>query len=127
MKSWFVSMMLLAALSLLLGCGDDRPPGTAGNDSTLVGGPCMNNSECDQGLCEMGPTFPGGMCTSSCGETNQCPSGSSCGELESGWVCLVDCMADTDCRTQWFCQPVIEAGTNMGSTKSLCLGSAPAP
>lgn len=120
-------MALAAAFTLFVGCGEERPPGTAGNESTLVGGPCMNNSECDQGLCEMGPAFPGAMCTTSCGETNQCPSGSSCGELESGWVCLVDCMTDIDCRTQWSCQAVIEAGTNRQSTKTMCLGSDPAP
>ncbi len=123
MKS-FVSVSALTAILLSGGCGDDRPPGTAGNDSSLVGGPCMNNSECDQGLCQDGSRFPGGTCALSCGNSGDCPQGSSCGELSSGWVCLVSCVSTPDCRTDYFCEPVTEAGTNQTSTLMLCIGSA---
>jgi hypothetical protein len=127
MKTLFVFSALVAALLFLGACGDDgRPPGMAGNESTLVGGPCMNGSDCDKGLCEMRTSFPGGICTLSCGGSGDCPSGSSCAELDTGWVCLVDCTVATDCREQWTCQPVIEAGTDQGSMKTVCLGSASA-
>jgi hypothetical protein len=128
MRSLFVFSAVLAGMLLLSACGgDDRPPGTAGKDSTLVGGPCMNNSDCDEGLCQMGTDFPGGVCTLSCGGSGSCPSGSSCAESGRGWICLVDCTAATDCREQWTCQPIIEAGTNQQGMKTVCLGSAPAP
>jgi hypothetical protein len=119
---------VLAGFSLLSSCGDEgRPPGMAGNDSTLVGGPCMNNDDCDERLCESGAAFPGGVCTISCGESNNCPSGSSCAELaDEGWICLVDCTTGADCREQWTCESVIEAGTNGSSMVSVCVGSAPA-
>ncbi len=127
MRFTFVPRALLLGLVLCYGCGDDgRPAGTAGNDSTLVGGPCMNNTECDNGLCQSGAAFPGSVCTLSCGGSNNCPSGSSCAELESGWICLVNCIATTDCREQWSCESIIEAGTNGDSTVSVCIGSVPA-
>ena len=126
MKFSFAPRALLLGLFLLSACGDDGgPAGTAGNDSTLVGGPCMSNTECDQGLCQSGDAFPGSICTLSCGGSNNCPSGSSCAELDRGWVCLVDCMDTADCREQWSCESLIEAGTNGGSTVSVCIGSAP--
>lgn len=112
----------LACLALLAAACGSSSSGTAGNESTLVGGPCMNATECDQRLCEEGPRFPGNMCTISCGGSGSCPGGSACGELDTGWVCLVRCMVDEDCRTDWTCQSVTEAGTNGASSVSVCLG-----
>ena len=120
-------LAILLALFLFSGCGDDgRPGGTAGNESGLVGGPCINDNDCEQRLCQSGSAFPGNICTLSCGGSNNCPSGSSCAELDRGWICLVDCMDMADCREQWSCQSVIEAGTNGASMVSVCLGSVPA-
>lgn len=126
MKSFCVVSTVLLGLLFAVGCGDDRPPGMAGNDSSFVGGPCMNNTECDQRLCEMGTDFPGGMCTISCGNSGQCPQGSSCAELATGWVCLVNCVSTADCRTDYVCEPVTEAGTNGGSMVTVCIGAVPA-
>ena len=112
---------IMVVLVFGLGCGDDRPPGTAGNDSTLVGGPCIDNGSCDFGLCQAGPSFPGSLCTSSCGSSNDCPSQSSCAQLESGWVCLVNCVETADCREQWTCGSQVEAGTS-GREVTVCLG-----
>ena len=124
MKGVYAVRASVLAVVLLLGCGDERPPGTAGNESSLVGGPCMNNSECAQRLCEDGSRFPGGMCTVSCGSSSQCPAGSSCGELNSGWVCLVSCRDTSECRQGYSCESVIEAGTNQASMLPVCIGPA---
>ena len=86
----------------------------------------MNGTECDNGLCQSGDAFPGSVCTLSCGGSNNCPSGSSCAALENGWICLVNCVATIDCREQWSCESVVEAGTNGGSMVSVCVGSVPA-
>jgi len=118
---------LLFAMMLSLGCGDSRPAGTAGNESSLVGGPCADNADCDERLCEIGVQFPDGLCTISCGESGQCPQASSCGELMSGWVCLVNCANTKDCRTDYSCEAVTEAGTNGGSTVTVCIGSVTVP
>lgn len=127
MKRLSLLPFVLLGLSFVWGCGDDgRPSGSAGNDSTLVGAPCMNNDSCDERLCQSGPSFPGGVCTLSCGSSNHCPSGSSCAQLESGWLCLVNCTATADCREQWSCESVIEAGTNDESMVSVCFTPAPA-
>jgi len=115
-------------IATLLGqsCGVERPAGTAGNESSLVGGTCLNNSECDQGLCQAGTAFPGGICTLSCGSSNDCPRASSCAEVATGtpmgWVCLVDCGSDGDCRTDYVCGSFTEAGTDGGSTVRVCVG-----
>ncbi len=116
-------MALIATLSWI-GCGDSRPAGTAGNDSSLVGGPCVENIDCDERLCENNIQLPDGICTISCGNSGDCPQGSSCAELTSGWVCLVNCVHTPDCRAGYACQPVTEAGTNGGSTVPVCIGGS---
>jgi hypothetical protein len=126
MKSFFLLAAACLGLVCLVGCGDSSS-GTASGTSTLVGGPCMNGSDCDEGLCQMGAQYPGGVCTISCGNTGQCPSNSTCAELDGGWVCLVNCQATEECRTQWTCEAVVEAGTNGGSVKSVCIGPTSTP
>lgn len=126
-KSFSIFSALLVGVVFGAGCGDSRPPGMAGNDSPLVGGACMENPDCDQRLCQPGARFPGNVCTISCGSSTNCPQGSSCGELTSGWICLVNCNTDMDCRTEWFCDSVLEAGTNGSSFVNLCIGPETAP
>ncbi len=122
MRPFVYLATLLLTTALCFGCGDSRPAGTAGNDSALVGGPCLINLECDQRLCETSSRFPEGTCTISCGNSGQCPQNSSCAELETGWVCLVNCDSTPDCRPDYACEPVPEAGTNGGSTIAVCIG-----
>ena len=123
-RSISIVSMALTTVTSSIGCGDSRPAGTAGNDSSLVGGPCVDNIDCDQRLCEIRDGFPDGICTISCGDSGQCPQGSSCAELMSGWVCLVSCANTTDCRTGYACESVTEAGTNGGSTVTVCIGAS---
>ena len=124
MRSLSIVAMVLITVTSWMGCGDSRPAGTAGSDSSLVGGPCVDNLDCDERLCEIDNRFPDGVCTISCGESGHCPQGSSCAELPIGWVCIVNCVSAADCRTGYACQPVTEAGTNDGSTVTVCIGSA---
>jgi len=119
-------MTLIATLSWM-GCGDSRPAGTVGSDSSFVGGSCLDNIDCDERLCETNARLPDGICTISCGNSGHCPEGSSCAELTSGWVCLVNCVNSNDCRTGYACEPVTEAGTNGGLTVPLCIGSSSSP
>lgn len=105
----FPRIALLTGILIVASCGDDRPAGKAGNDSSLVGGTCMNRTECDELLCQTGPRFPGNVCTISCGNSGMCPQGSSCAALDQGWICLVSCATSEDCRTDWECLPVVEA------------------
>lgn len=118
--------IILAGLLATASCGDDRPPGTAGNDSSLVGGPCADGLECDELLCQVGDRFPGGVCTISCGDSSMCPSGSSCAASSQGWICLVDCSTSEDCRTGWECEDVVEAPPPQSgespSLVSICIG-----
>ena len=98
------------ALLLLSACGDEgRAPGQAGSDSKFVGGPCLNDTECEFTLCESSFLTPGGTCTSSCSQESHCSSGASCAATVNGWYCLVNCTSDADCRTNYFCQEVAKA------------------
>ena len=91
-------------------CGDSgRAPGEAGSTSSFVGGTCLNGSECEFTLCQTGPIAPGGTCTSSCFGDSNCSSGSSCAATDLGWICLVDCSSDDDCRTDYSCQEITRA------------------
>ena len=85
----------------------------------------MNNTECDALLCQSGALFPGGTCTISCGNSGNCPSGSSCAETEVGWLCAVDCTEDVQCRTNYPCTTLVEAGTDGNRTVSVCVNVAP--
>lgn len=126
MKLLPLATVLLTATLFWVGCGDSgRPPGMARNDSPLVGGACMNDSECE-GFCQTGTRFPGGTCSISCGNSGNCPQGSSCAQLDAGWICLVDCTSTPDCRTDYACEPVPEAGTGGASTVMVCIGPEPA-
>ncbi len=125
MRSSFATVLVTSTL-LAAGCGDSRLPGQAGNDSSLVGGPCETNDDCDKRLCQ--PTrstasFPGGTCTVSCGSDDDCPDGSQCAGLLSGWVCLVSCQADEDCRQEYSCQDLPRPGGSDTGTIRACLGA----
>ena len=123
---FLVAMTVFVTLALACG-GDERPPGEAGSASKFVGGPCMNNSECEFTLCQDGRIAPGGTCTSSCAGDSNCSAGSSCIATILGWVCLVNCNSDADCRTDYACEQLTKApppsGDQEPSFTNACIGA----
>jgi MYXO-CTERM domain-containing protein len=59
-------------------CLQAPPPGTG-----QLGDPCMDGSQCANGLCVSLSTGASGICTQSC-TTGSCPSGYNCGALQGG-------------------------------------------
>ena len=91
--------MLVGGAALLLlssGCSED-----VGEDSRTVGGMCTSNSDC-RDRCLTGSDWPGGMCTVSCRDDYDCPSGSACIDKERG-VCLMECRGDDECPGGYEC------------------------
>jgi len=63
--------------------------------SREVGARCDTQAECDQ-RCQTGAAYPGGFCTVACTTRGDCPSETTCADLEGG-VCLFECGGDADC------------------------------
>ena len=61
-----------------------------------VGARCDSSDECDD-RCLPPADFPGGFCTLSCEQDEQCPGGTYCVDVEGG-VCLFDCNENVDCE-----------------------------
>jgi hypothetical protein len=109
-RAWLV----LALGCLLAGCSDDED---ASSQSTLVGGPCGSNEDCDvEAHCERGGDFPDGLCTLSCGYHEDCPLGSRCIN-DKGGICMVECSADADCRGGYKCK---DADNREGGKSLVC-------
>ena len=64
--------------------------------------------------------FPGGVCTSRCGSSGTCPSGSTCLQLSTGEYCARSCESGDGCPTGLVC------GSG-GSAGKVCLTPASAP
>lgn len=98
--------MTTLALALVgsRGCAGDE----AGHDSTLVGGPCEHDPDCDD-RCVEGGDFPGGTCTVDCAHDPDCPAGTRCVD-RAGGVCLLACEHDPDCRGSYDCKHVDREG-----------------
>jgi hypothetical protein len=111
MKSaWLCFLLSLVAF----GCSDDE----AASDSSLVGGPCGGNDDCDlDAHCERGGDFPDGMCTLSCGSHDDCPFAARCIH-KAGGVCMVECSADSDCRGGYKCK---DADNEEGGKSLVCI------
>ena len=96
---------ILAVVLMLGACGSDGP------DPAPNGEACVENGDCESGLCvsELAPTFPlpDGLCTNDCNVSLQ-----DCAEQE---VCLIYnptgaqncyqlCNVTDECREGWSCQ-----------------------
>jgi len=72
--------------------------------SRELGARCDSHDECAE-LCLGAPEFPGGYCTVSCTERNDCPGGAACVDIDQG-VCLQECEETSDCAflgSGWVC------------------------
>src|SRR5690606_24431132 len=77
-------------LASTTGCDDDD------DGFGDLGSACGENADC-RDRCVRGPEWPGGMCTFSCGDDQDCPGGTACVD-RSGGVCAVVCETNDDCH-----------------------------
>lgn len=82
---------LLGAILLAMGCGGGVGPGGA-----LVGGTCNSDRECARRCITGDDNYPGGYCTVSCNNDNDCPGGTVC-IVDNGGMCAVTCRVNADC------------------------------
>jgi serine protease len=100
----------LAAQQILTNISFDLVPLAPVDDTPalVVGAPCTSNTDCpDGGRCVT--SYPGGYCTRDC-NTQGCPSGSKCYEVDSASgarVCIASCsgpdLGQSSCRSQYVC------------------------
>jgi hypothetical protein len=72
--------------------------------SREIGARCDSRDECDD-ICLADPDFPGGFCSVSCANHDDCPGGTQCVDIGQG-VCLYECDASHTCDflgTGWEC------------------------
>lgn len=93
------SMLVCAVILLGAACGD--PPD--------VGGTCMGNGDCDDGL-TCNTNAAGGYCTQACpmpGQTEGCPENSICDAVSgTAMQCVRICKTSADCRSDQDCNGV---------------------
>ncbi len=102
-----VVLMLLA----LTGCG---------HDEDLVGGACFDDRDCVE-RCERDGDFPGGFCTVSCVDDQDCPFDTIC-TATHGDICLFPCDFHEDCDflgPGYFCR---EQRDTFDQVVSVCMG-----
>lgn len=108
--------VLVAVLVAAAGCQDS-------DVSREVGARCDNALECDQRCLIGSGTYPGGFCSISCDDRDDCPANTTCAERDGG-VCLFECEADRNCTflgAGWRC---VEADLRGGGIKVMvCRGS----
>lgn len=91
--------------------------------SREVGARCDVADDCDQLCLAPGTDYPGGFCSIACNTRSDCPSNSTCADLEAG-VCLFSCASDADCGflgATWTCQSVDLRGGGIKVT--VCRGA----
>jgi hypothetical protein len=90
--------------------------------SRQLGARCDDSSECDDRCLLPGPDWPGGFCTRSCDDGDDCPIDAACAE-DAGGVCLFSCARDPDCAflgARWTCQARLG---RPGGTVMVCRGA----
>ena len=111
------TLVLLAGVLLIGGCGSDDRSGDldddgfgVGNQGEVVGGPCRDGVDCDdESFCSGDSDFPDGMCTIECRDDLDCPNGTACVDRDSG-VCALLCNFDEDCRRPYDCKETSRHG-----------------
>jgi hypothetical protein len=108
-RSSSLSILLVIGLSALFGCHQCGHGGGIGHLGELVGGPCLDNGDCDD-FCLEGGRYPNGTCSVECDDDGDCPDGTWCVDHDGG-VCLLGCDHDDDCRGGYDCQDLDRRGS----------------
>ena len=93
--------------------------------SRELGARCDDSDECDD-RCLRGDRFPDGLCSRSCDDDGDCPSGAACVDLEGG-VCLFACKdGQRSCEflgPTWQCRAEAERGGDAGAEVEVCIAA----
>lgn len=114
--TWLVATGLCAVLIAASGCG------ISSDVSRQLGARCDSKDQCDE-RCLAGAQYPDGLCSVSCDQDSDCPTGASCADLEGG-VCLFACRRADECTflgTGWQCLTQPERGANPGDQVMVCI------
>ena len=94
-------VLVLACVALAAACQHS-------DVSREVGARCDKSTECDERCLTDSAEYPGGFCTVTCNDKTECPTATTCGDVDGG-VCLYDCKTDGECAflgTGWQCKAV---------------------
>ena len=102
------------------------PQGICEADPMAVGtgSPCTGDPDCASAtnavLCQMGPDWPGGYCTTAClGAVVPCGDAGQCVTVGGGTLCMKPCNDISDCRQGYDC---ISYSLFDGGTARVCAG-----
>ena len=116
MSSSFHGLALATLVLAAAACGDEK---------AATGDACAATSDCADNRCIQGGSFPDGVCTPSCDENADCPTGFSCISRSSG-MCLLDCTGDAQCEGErgagWQCRAESLQGDGGGNV-DVCIGA----
>lgn len=114
MRAFVFFLICASGVGMSLGCASDN------------GGPgdsCATSEECESGRCEIGGSFPEGLCTRPCERDSDCPDGFTC-ISRSGGICLADCTSSEECEAvrgpAWQCRE--ESREEGGGNALVCIG-----
>ncbi len=107
--------IICVAILFVAACGRD-----ASDIDDLVGARCTSDRQCEDRCFIDGDKFPGGFCSLTCVNDQDCPDGTYCVD-ENGGVCLYGCPA-FDCNElgpDWVCRDRSRFG---GGNVDVCFG-----
>lgn len=133
MKTIFqVFLCALTAFCLLgaVGCGDEGSEA----DKQLIGGECTQAEDCDDGdpdtpELECILDFKGGYCgRKGCTASSECPEGSLCADLGTGYYCFLVCIDKGECNRNRTIENESNCSSNIdpveGGEEKLCIPPA---
>lgn len=93
--------------------------------SRAVGARCDQKGECDERCLPPSEAFPGGFCTLSCLDDQDCTGDTRCVDVAGG-ICLFPCTIDGDCAflgVPWNCEDAVTLSYERQEEVRICLGS----
>jgi hypothetical protein len=91
--------------------------------SRELGARCDDLDECDD-RCLRGNRFPGGFCSASCDDDDDCPDDAACVDVDGG-VCLINCSQAAECEflgADWTCSAEPSGGGD--DEVRVCIGAS---